>query len=94
MAEVLLMSDAAKENQKLEALRKREAQIKAQITKLVEQEKTKNRKDDTRLKVLIGAAFLADAALNPETCDIIKSILQRAITSQRDRDFLQTKGWF
>jgi large subunit ribosomal protein L7/L12 len=87
------MSESAKENLKLEALRKRETQIKAQITKLVEQEKMKSRKDDTRLKVLIGAAFLADAAIYPETCDIIKLILQRAITSQRDREFLTMKGW-
>jgi Spy/CpxP family protein refolding chaperone len=79
--------------EKLELLRKREAQIKAQIAALESAQKSKQRKEDTRLKVLLGAAMLADTAIHPETRAGIEALLERAITAARDRDFLKSKGW-
>jgi hypothetical protein len=81
-------------NPKLAALLEREAAIKAKIAALQSREKAQARKDETRLKILVGAAFLADAELNPATGDIIREVLQRAITLDRDRDFLKSKGWW
>lgn len=80
-------------NTKLEALRKRQAQLAAQIAQAERTEKAKSRKEDTRLKVLVGAGILADIALHPETRAGVQAVLDRAITAERDREFLKVKGW-
>ena len=51
-------------NPKLAALLKKEADLKAKIAAMQSREKAQARKDDTRLKIIVGAALLADAALN------------------------------
>jgi hypothetical protein len=84
-------------NPRLAALRKRAAQLTARIELEEAKDRGRARKEDTRLKVLIGAAFLADVAVSPEgrqgrkahVCDVLK----RAIPAPRDREFLKTKGW-
>ena len=78
---------------KLTALREKQARILAKIEQLENQAKTQARKDDTRLKILIGAAMLADAAIHPETDKSIRGVLARAITQERDREFLRAKQW-
>jgi hypothetical protein len=82
-----------KSTAQLEALRKRLKNTKAQIAAIEAKNQQQARKEDTRLKVLIGAAFLADLEHHEETRDLIKPILERAITAPRDRDFLKQKGW-
>ena len=77
-----------------EKLKERKSIIEKKLAALEAKEKAKARKDDTRLKVLIGAAFLADAKINPKTDKGIRIVLQRAITSERDRAFLKRMGWF
>jgi large subunit ribosomal protein L7/L12 len=78
---------------KLEALRKREAEIKARIAEAEAKEKAQSRKEDTRVKVLVGAAFLADIDKNPETRALVLSVVERAIVNPKDREFLKSKGW-
>lgn len=78
---------------KLDALRKRRQQIAAQIAAAEAKERLKDRKDDTRLKVLIGAAMIADTSLHPETRAGVEAVLRRAITANRDVEFLKAKGW-
>ena len=78
---------------KLEALREKFKKVQAQIGQLEAKNKAKARKEDTRLKVLIGAAFLADAVIHQETRAGIKAVLERAITAPHDREFLKEKGW-
>ena len=80
-------------NAKLDALRKKREQIAAQIAAVEAAEKKKARKEDTRLKVLVGAAILADMELHPETRAGVEAVLKRAITAPRDREFLKGKGW-
>ncbi len=87
------MSDRVNNSSTLEALRARLAKTQAKIADIERREKAQSRKDDTRLKVLIGAAFLADTAKNPETRAGLTAILERAITTARDREFLKAKGW-
>jgi hypothetical protein len=81
------------ENSRLEALRKRAAQINAQIAEAEKKQKAKARKDETRLKVLVGAAFLADIAKNPDTDAAVRSVLKRGIVNPKDKEFLKSKGW-
>ena len=79
--------------ERIDALQKRKAQIEPQLTEAEARLKAKERKEDTRLKVLIGAAMLADSKINPETISFIETVLKRAITEKRDQDFLTGKGW-
>jgi len=78
---------------KLEQLRKKEALLKAQIAAAESAMSAKARKEDTRLKVLIGAAYLNDVEVHPETRTGVKAVLQRGITAERDQNFLKEKGW-
>jgi hypothetical protein len=80
-------------NGKLEALRKREAEIKAKIEKFEAKEKGKKRKEENRVKILVGAGMIADTVKNPETRAGVVSVLDRAITAPKDRAFLKSKGW-
>ena len=77
----------------LDQLREKQKQIQAKIDALEARNKVQARKDDTRLKVLIGAAFLADTEHHEETRGAVKAVLERAITASRDREFLKEKGW-
>ena len=70
-----------------------DSQLAAQIAQAERTHKAKSRKEDTRLKVLVGAAILADVALHPETRAGVQAVLQRGITAPRDREFLTAKGW-
>jgi muramidase (phage lysozyme) len=79
--------------ERVETLRQRKARLEAQIAALESAEKAKQRKEDTRLKVLVGAGILADIAKHPETRGAVENVLRRAITADRDRDFLKSKGW-
>ena len=81
------------EEQRLAELRKRAAQIKAKIGRIEAKTTAAARKDETRLKVIVGAALLADAKHFQTTADFIREILPRAVTADRDKEFLQSKGW-
>src|ERR1039457_3459973 len=80
-------------NGKLEALRKRASEIQAQIEKVEAKEKGKKRKEENRVKILVGVGIIADTLKNPETRAGVVSVLDRAITAPKDREFLKTKGW-
>ena len=74
-------------------LQKRKEQIEKQLAAIDQREKGKARKEDTRLKVLIGAAYLNDTEKHPETRGGVIEVLKRGITTDRDREFLKSKGW-
>ena len=80
----------------LEAIRKRNAKIKAQKLQILNQISTKNKKDEIRLQILIGTGILNDLKNTIET-DIeaftdkktsLKAILDRTIITKSNRDFL------
>gem|GEM_PF-2699481 len=87
------MGDYMNTKSKIEILKERKAKIEKQITAIMTRETAQERKDLTRLKILIGAALLADSKINPETAAFIEVVLQRAITENRDVVFLKNKGW-
>lgn len=78
---------------KLEALRKREAEIKAKIADAEARRRKREEKETERLKTLIGAAVLADSEKNPETKTAVLAAVQRCIEAPKERDFLKAKGW-
>jgi hypothetical protein len=78
---------------KLDQLRKKADELKARIAAAESAVNAKARKEDTRQKVLIGAAFLNDVEVHPETRAGVKVVLRRAITAERDINFLKEKGW-
>ena len=78
---------------RVEALKQRKAKIEQQLALIEAREKAKARKEDTRLKVLIGAGIMADAKIHPEIVDRIQEILDRATSAKRDRELLKAKGW-
>lgn len=78
---------------RLETLRKKQDQLKAQIAALEAKDKSVQRKEDTRLKIVIGAALMADSTLHPETAAFIADVLNRAITAERDKALLRKHGW-
>ena len=78
---------------KLETLLEKQAQIAAQIAEAQRLENAKARKRDTRLKVIVGAACLADAAIHDDLKTTVRAVLERAVTAPRDREFLKAEGW-
>ena len=83
----------AVQNPKLEALRKKEAELKAQIAKFEAKEKAKADKQTNRVKLLIGGAVISDIEKNPDNRAVIVAVLDRSVTAANDRAFLKSKGW-
>jgi len=79
--------------EKLKELADRKAAIAERIARIESQLAAQSRKDDTRLKILIGAAFLADLDKHNAQRAYIEATLRRAITKDKDRDFLKARGW-
>jgi hypothetical protein len=77
----------------LATLKAKARQIRAQITEAEAVARKAQRKRDTRLKILVGAAVLADAARHDATKSTIREIVARAITASKDRQFLAEVGW-
>jgi len=80
--------------ERLETLKQRKAKIEEQLAALEARAKAKEKKEDLRLKLLIGAGMLANSKIDPSTALFVKDILKNSITSANDREFLQRKGWW
>ena len=78
---------------KLETLRKRQEEIRAKIAEEETKRRKREEKEETRLKLLVGSAVLADIEKTPETKAALLPVVDRAITAPKDRDFLKSKGW-
>ena len=79
--------------QRMETLLLKREAMNAKISAAQALIKEHDRREDTRLKVLVGAALLTDVQHHPETRAGIAAAINRAITSEKDRQFLQAKGW-
>jgi uncharacterized protein YPO0396 len=60
------------------------AKLRAQLTALETKQKDENRKLDTRQKVVIGAAMLAEAKRDPEFGRQLAEIIKRNVTRPID----------
>lgn len=79
--------------ERIESLKQRKEKIEQALANLEAREKAKQRKEETRLKILIGGAILSKAKANPKIFDIVQEIVTRAVLSERDRELLARYGW-
>jgi len=80
-----------KKYQKLESLKKKQAQIKARIQTLESAEKYRERKRETRRKILIGSYYL-DKAKNENKLDEIVRIMEGYLKRNSDRVLFELKS--
>jgi hypothetical protein len=80
-------------NGKIEALRKREAALKAALAaELVKQQKAKA-KLAAREYASVGEALVKYAAQSPDFHLMLKQVLASAVTDDAARKFLAARGW-
>lgn len=68
-----------------EKLEKQRAQIEARLKALDAKDKTEQRKRDARRKIIVGGAVLAHAAQHPAFADVLRGVLNAAVTREIDR---------
>ena len=73
---------------KLEKLKQRKAKIDAEIAREQKAERERQRSKDTRRKILVGAAILAEIESEPSLRGVVQDILKRRLTQDRDRELL------
>ena len=72
-------------DQKLADLTKRQQQLEAQRLTLLASKRSVDRKVDTRRKIIVGAAVLTHAELNPAFSAVLRDILSVAVRRDIDR---------
>ena len=77
-------------NTNLEKLLLRQKQVAAQIQDIQSRDKVKNRKADTRAKILLGASLIALAKKGSQNHIMQIEELTESVKSERDKDFLST----
>jgi hypothetical protein len=80
-------------NDKLAALRQKKLLIINAIQKEERRAFTKKRKEETRLRVLLGVSILADLPHHPEIHEPIKKIVARGKWTKNEADFFKKHGW-
>lgn len=74
----------AQNNNLLEKLKRQKSIIEARIQKVESRHKQKERKFDTRRKILIGSYYL-DKAIKENKLDEIKNLMDKYLTRDSDR---------
>jgi hypothetical protein len=80
-------------NDKLEALRRREAAVKAAIAAEKVREQKRKEQIDTRVFRIVGEALTRYAEQSPDFRLMLKQVLQSAEMRDADRAFLAASGW-
>lgn len=81
-------------NGKLDALRRREASLRAAIAAERVREQKRKEKENARLFSIVGQALVESAAKNPDTLGLmVRQVLQASELRETDRAFLAGKGW-
>lgn len=79
-------------NQRLERLKKTKAQLTARIQKMEAVEKTRERKRETRRKILIGAYFL-EKAKQEGTVESLMATMENYVSRDVDKALFQSPPW-
>ena len=80
-------------NERIEALRKREADIKAKIAVERVRQQRRLSKEFDRVKSIVGGALLANASQHPDFELLLKGILRDAALEESEKKLLRSKGW-
>jgi large subunit ribosomal protein L7/L12 len=70
---------------KLEQLKQKQSVLIARIKQEEAKQKTRTRKDETRMKILLGAMLLEEMNSSTKTNEEIKGRLKIYLTKERDR---------
>lgn len=73
---------------KLEKLRQRREKLNAEIARAEKAERDRQRAQDTRRKIVLGAALLSELEQDPALRAQVRGILSRRLTQERDRALL------
>ena len=87
------MENNGRNNERIDALRKREAEIRARIAAERVRQQRRAEKEYERLKSVIGGVLLESAAQHPDFELMLKSTLASAALGESDRKLLRAKGW-
>jgi len=79
-----------KKSTRLEALKKKQEQVKAQIQALEASEKSRERKQETRRKILVGAYYL-EKMKKEDKFDKLVGVMGNYLTRQSDRVLFDLK---
>lgn len=81
-------------NQRIEALRKRQAALREQMARELVRQQKKNERDDAKLHAVIGATLARNISEHPELEVMVKAILKSTNTfSDSEKKLLLSKGW-
>lgn len=71
--------------EKLEKLRAQRAALEAKIRRELGRERSNHRREDTRRKILAGAAVLEEIKRDPAFSEALKPVLERFLSRPGDR---------
>ena len=72
-------------SERQQVLEERKRQIETQLASLSARKRETDRRRDARRKIIVGAAILAHAELNPTFADQIRDVLDQAVQRPADR---------
>lgn len=72
----------------VEKLKEQKRQLEAKIKKIESLEKTKKRKEDTRRKIIVGGALLAQAEKDPAFKQNLYRHLEKLVINPKDRELV------
>jgi len=75
-------------DEQLAELTRKKEQLEARRQALVATKKSADRKLDARRKIIVGAAALAHAELDPSFADKLREVLDQAVLRAIDRDVI------
>ncbi len=87
------MENNGTNNGRMGLLKKREAEIRAQIAAEQMRVARRKAKDEAKLFTVVGRALAKFAADSPDFHLMLKQTLQIAVTDERERQFLAACGW-
>ena len=74
---------------KLEQLKQKQSALIARIKQEEAKQKTRTRKEETRMKILLGAMLLEEMKSNRKTNEEIRGRLKIYLTKERDRQLFK-----
>jgi hypothetical protein len=87
-------NSATNGNDRIEALRRRQAALREQVARELVRQQKKNERDEARLHSIIGGVLLRNAARHPDFELMLKSLLKSTTSfSDSEAKLLRAKGW-